>query len=469
MSLSEAQNNPLVSINTLPTEILAQIFYFAAETERCAHYNDKSDEISPSALLESLPQVCTYWRQLSTSLCSLWSHIDLIDWGDPCEHLYNRARLWVERARDGPLDIHIHGRSSYQAETFKELANFLAPLMKQIRSLETKGNASPRLLESVFGCWFNNGTPGTLNTVFLYDCWRIPVHSVAPAVPGSSRLETWSEKFEEFFRPVTVLRLRGAFVPLNSHAYHGLIELQLLSTSTRTRFSQIQLRMALSSSPRLRTLTLNMDIADPTPEDAQCPPVRLEDLEELGVAESFCHFGNLLEILAPGSKPLTMSLNLSPKKFPNQLDAELDDFFKRSKVVALCIKGYSSRKLFPLAFELLPHLHTLFLQDQAIMKHCLPVDDTYPTRTYSMCLQLRNLYMSECAWYAQGFKDFCASHSISSLGIHNCTFIDHDGDSDDTSPEQMKRLITKIHPHVKHLNSVDFERALRLWDFGGVH
>lgn len=468
MLFSETWSSSPITISVLPAEILARIFHLAADTERCVHYDDESDEISPSMLLNSLPQVCSYWRQVSVNLCYLWSHIDLIDWGDPCDRLYDRARLWVERARDSPLDIHIYGRSSYKNPNFPELVAFLAPIIKQTCSLEIRGNASPRLIRATYGCWFNNGTPGSLKKIGLFDSWRIPSHSSKPlsisGVPDSSRPPTWAEQFEDFFLPVTVLRLRGDFPNLHSYAYHGLVELQLLSTMDQSSITRTQLMETLSSSPRLRTLAICIDIIHPTPNDALLLPVQLEDLEELGIIEvPHSSYGILLGMLAPGSKPLNMYLKLTSNN-STQHRAEIEAFFKRSKVVALCIKGNNVSDWFPLNLGSLPNLHTLLLDGQRDAMCCFLAVGSNTITTPLARLQLSNLYMSDCAVNTRALKNNVVSYPIHTLFFRRCYFVNTTR-GDVTSLEEMKRFITEAHPHIKFLDGGDFERALRLWNF----
>ncbi|KAF8607185.1 hypothetical protein BDV93DRAFT_302775 [Ceratobasidium sp. AG-I] len=405
-------SEPLAAINALPEEILAHVFHLAADTERCVHYNDRTDEICPSALLDSLPQVCSYWHRLAISLSSLWSHIDLADQGDFCGHLYNRARLWIERARDGPLDIHIYGRARYRRGKFQALADFLAPLMKQTRSLKTEMHASPGLIHSMFS------------------------------------------------------GLCGASPPLHSHAYHGLIELQLLTMNNQTSVTQTQLMAVLSSSPGLRTLTVGINITiDPITKDAQFSPVRLENLEELCVIElPTFRLGLLLGMLAPESNSLKVSIKRNSHNFADEFYEGTDAFFRRSKVVALRIKGFSVKSWFPLALDSLPHLHTLFLHDQIHTRHYPSEDDTSTITTSSMCLQLRNLYISNCTLSTQALKNVVASHPIHTLGIRDCKFVDPNWRYD-TELDDVKSFINEAHPHIKQLDSGGFERALKIWEF----
>ncbi|KAG8892032.1 hypothetical protein FRB99_003156, partial [Tulasnella sp. 403] len=66
--------NALVSINKLPSELLARIFYYHLGLKAVVDIPDTKDETSYMGILWGLASVCTWWKQVVTNSPRLWAH-----------------------------------------------------------------------------------------------------------------------------------------------------------------------------------------------------------------------------------------------------------------------------------------------------------------------------------------------------------------------------------------------------------
>ncbi|KAL5632230.1 hypothetical protein ACGC1H_000283 [Rhizoctonia solani] len=157
----------------------------------------------------------------------------------------------------------------------------------------------------------------------------------------------------------TALRLCGLFPGWNSKIYSNLVDLRLLTAPRDERWTQIseqELRSLLEASPRLRIFHFSLIITDRQPDDKPLNPVRLDDLEALGIStdrdplDTILQPGHVLRLLAPGSKSLQLSIRHDFHDDPYDSDADdiymhMDDFsldelvkfLQRSSLPVLCL------------------------------------------------------------------------------------------------------------------------------------
>ncbi|KDN44961.1 hypothetical protein RSAG8_05134, partial [Rhizoctonia solani AG-8 WAC10335] len=84
VAITRARNylSGLATINSLPPEILTRVFQFV-RAQHCDLHKLPSDKKHYPRYPDDLTHVCSLWRQIAISCCSLWSHIDLSPY-DPC-------------------------------------------------------------------------------------------------------------------------------------------------------------------------------------------------------------------------------------------------------------------------------------------------------------------------------------------------------------------------------------------------
>ncbi|KAG8792393.1 hypothetical protein FRC12_006247 [Ceratobasidium sp. 428] len=269
LCLARTCNAKLAPINRLPREILSHIFellviseYWELSFGRNEHEEDGSTGSCQFKLPKqqyTLSQVCTHWQQVMTTP-ALWSRIDLVMSGKYQEVFYARASHFVSRAGNAPLIIQIHEPTHSSPSDIQRLTEWLAPVAGQIYSLDvSEGLATHEMVDSVLRTWLKHGTPGTVKELTLSA--NSGVHFIAPVPgPGSAQWEyiISSEGFENFFRPITMLRVSNVFPRWESHAYYGLTHLQLGDGS----ITEAQLVAVLFSSPLLCTLSFGLAITD---------------------------------------------------------------------------------------------------------------------------------------------------------------------------------------------------------------
>ncbi|KAL5632237.1 hypothetical protein ACGC1H_000289 [Rhizoctonia solani] len=124
-----------------------------------------------------------------------------------------------------------------------------------------------------------------------------------------------------------------------SHAYHGLVDLRLFSTSTRdesdNKITEAQLVRILEVSPRLRILHFELKITHRPETRTAASRVRLADLEVVRVGsayDDFTRIEHLLRLLEPGPKPLHLSIQCDAPETDTEFSTlETKAFFTRSK------------------------------------------------------------------------------------------------------------------------------------------
>ncbi|KAG8684884.1 hypothetical protein FRC11_011469, partial [Ceratobasidium sp. 423] len=143
---------------------------------------------------------------------------------------------------------------------------------------------------------------------------------------------------------VTTLHLQDVFFSRSSELYDGLVDLRLTSpiNGNAPQISQSSLLSVLSKSPGLKILYFSLDLI--TPEDVDDEPIHDHpidpvSLRDLGVVHlsttharnvnrSTIHVGSLLRLLAPGSKPLRLTLEVTPRMDEPLLDSDdTNEFF----------------------------------------------------------------------------------------------------------------------------------------------
>ncbi|KAL5632211.1 hypothetical protein ACGC1H_000268 [Rhizoctonia solani] len=367
-------------VHSLPPEILIRIFHIVL-AQRCKLDSLLfSDEQLCLGYPDYLAQVCTLWRRIAISSRSLWCHIDLSPNQPYADSLVTRADTHLVRAGgELPIELHIAVKDTWHFE-YDELYRLVSLLSGRVETLElTIGGPFRGFHHDIFGLFFrqrpslaklvlrsevdycdNFLVADSFNTTMTEDFWPL-------------ELDSTEEDIETSFAPITVLYLRGIFPWWSSTAYHGLVDLRLMSTSTWSHIPEVPLLAILKSSPRLRVLYFGLEIHDLTAATNQVVPVVLQDLQIVKIFPdidtvtytTMCP-GSLLRLLAPGTKPLQLSLEGYYIQDTTSL-TELERFFARSKVTR-----FYTRAVFPPLNLLLrhsAHLEQVVLDEFASASH----------------------------------------------------------------------------------------------------
>ncbi|KAH7335527.1 hypothetical protein B0J17DRAFT_670525 [Rhizoctonia solani] len=318
-------------VNTLPVEVLALILQLAAKSGPC-----KLDPWSPE--YERLPDypiqlthVCAHWRQLIIGTPFFWSHIDVTPLLESRERLRERTQTFITRAGRSPLDIHI--------------TEFLAPLVPRMQSLdldiqidEEQEDYDPE--PSARDFCSTNSTPGTLTQLSLeMETNYIFLVAIENAQEGEHLpVEVSAQHLEEIWRHVSVLKLNGLFPFWTSSAYHGLVELSLVTGSEwrGAHISEHHLAGIFSSSPRLRVVKLGLPII---PSESSCKATTLISLEALILyLKTTNELESIMRLIIPGQKPLRVTIPDITRDHSDEIfktTTETAKFFARSNVIML--------------------------------------------------------------------------------------------------------------------------------------
>jgi hypothetical protein len=296
------RSKKLVPINSLPLELLTRFFTLACGAG-CTWNSDQSifgvaTHQSQRTLL-ALTHVCVGWRNISIGTRSLWSHVDFIYHGpnDNGDNISNNARLWLERARDAPLSIHISMTSHYNKHMSTTFADIL-PHLQTASSFCIGPTRSERLLQEGLGFWLTNGAPGAVQTLSFLGADKARTRRKLHC--DTTKLSRG--RIDSMLAPVKVLRLHNTYFDWGSAAYCSLVHLQLASLEVDVCPTIQEMLDILSACPDLHTLKLcTMSMWDC---GQTCfKPVTLRKLRVLdftGMRPDV--FGVFLPLLLPGSE-----------------------------------------------------------------------------------------------------------------------------------------------------------------------
>ncbi|KAF8600712.1 hypothetical protein BDV93DRAFT_525168, partial [Ceratobasidium sp. AG-I] len=237
-----------ILLNRLPTEIITRIFYdVALNSCTCSASANLAPAPNPDIkTLFALPHVSTRWREIALSTTYLWSHV-VFD--SKCDKDFrsgpNRPQLWIERARDSELYIHLVGTDLLsRAKPVKPsiIERRLQPHRRNIVGVYIESNWQNRDA-FLFPFFWAEGDANPLQEFIyvgsqLWDC--LPVEGSLPLPLSSLR----------------VLCLQAMHFPWDSPIYNNLVDLRLGFLYEEHTPTKRQLFQVLSACPKLRVLGL---------------------------------------------------------------------------------------------------------------------------------------------------------------------------------------------------------------------
>ncbi|EUC62621.1 F-box-like domain protein [Rhizoctonia solani AG-3 Rhs1AP] len=391
--ISQAINHsPFVArVNGLPDEILGRIFHITLGLQPCftnindPDLNDERKSVAFAQVPERLSHVCSRWRRLACSLPNLWQHIDInTDASDDMTRAYSR----MNRAGRLLLDVHIIG-SLLDVDDLNLWIASAAPRMKSFTLIICDQFETH---ESVLATCFRNCSPGTLEHLTIWkECASGPSETTLILYLDALSPDFSSPEFEPIFRQLKSLRLRQVYPYWTSQAYHGLSELHLashqISQSELLNITITQLVAILQSSPKLRVLRLDLKVSEDQRDiDGLPTPVRLDDLEVLDLSSesrkpSLDQIEHVLPLLAPGTKPLQLTIDDLDEEKHLVLEEVVQAFFTRSNVTRLklvCDESDYKEIDFELMSRLAPQLQQFVLDHYSWVEYSDNYVGSYP-------------------------------------------------------------------------------------------
>ncbi|CAE6542135.1 unnamed protein product [Rhizoctonia solani] len=486
--------NPATNINSLPPEILIRIFSLVIDNQLClihSHYPYPpgiSRESNRIRFPDSLSYVCSSWRRLTINIPHFWSHIDIALNHPLNPRLFERAKVFITRSGNVPLEVHIcdpcsretpssdgfisspsYGNSPQKALTrdpktlhnFRFLLSSPAPIKSLNLDLVFEDGFQDYHVASL-EYFLGNCTPEVLKCFsmqqrdFSYNHAQFIEPADRPQTRSNRLLAIPSQDLEHLWLSTTILRLNGSCPPWSSQAYHGLVELRLGDKVPDIRESQLVNILRLS--PKLRVLHIKTTPQDSIPLDQTVEPVFLEDLEELDINQEseirYTH-GDFLRWIVPGSKPLQLTFYGSPAKIgPPQ-------FCARSKVTRFFLERYILDSFVDMIRQS-PWLEILAVNADNFIPSNLglilpPIDQSYPEGLASTT-RINTLYLLKFSDLP--FEDIQAAvhlYSVKHLMIR-CTSISYETEEGRKVAEDPQEIKTKLStlqplPVIEYLDS----------------
>lgn len=411
-----------VSINALPPEILARIFTLACGSScfSCSPLTVLGYSLRqrPKTLL-ALTRVCSDWREITINAPSLWSHIDIRRSRPGSNCMIPNASLWLERAQNMPLSVHISTYPPKEVISRTRLRKIFSRF-DAVSSLAIGPTESSRWVTDTLTLWATVVQPGNLRALTIVG---------SDNAREKLRLR-WTESTagqdypSAFLAPIRSLCLRRAYFNWDSPAYHGLVDLRLSGMRGEVCFSIGQIAGILAACPELHVLQLHSIAigSGMRDSDESIPLNRLEVFDVTGMPPQSLEL--LLPIIAPGPGELSVRVDIQYREASIQA---LRSLFSRSNIVRLFLQSYTSQHA-DVAEQLTP-LNNL---------RVLLVDPNFPTQTSRediklnafleylsrtdsrFCPQLRTLYLINGKFSTEAVKKVVEARGIQRLRILSC-------------------------------------------------
>ncbi|KAG8698416.1 hypothetical protein FRC11_014442, partial [Ceratobasidium sp. 423] len=488
ISVTRNVSSLIAPISSLPGEIMLRIFrlVFGAESYTFAAEVDVG-RLPRQSL--AISQVCSRWRQISLGSQHLWSQVDLSSSSQLSGQLVSRGVLFATRAGDIPLDIRLVEQLftiDKYADYFQGLHPFFVAVGSRVGSWElcfTKryfGGYVPDILNECL----KHSAPGKLTRFILKFRANADSESDDDTVSEDSSDEAFlrpsdakrydvyvvdltDPQLEDLLFPVTVLKLDKIFPYWTSKAYHGLVELRLVSwerARDSIRIPEQHLAGILRSSPGLRILQFGLEI---TSTGVSQPPVSLRSLEELHLqVDGGQSQQTFLRLLLPGSNPMQVfieyTLTKDDPRFPSSSEDEFQCFLRRSNIIQLYLDAHHLRLHLPTFLQLLPDLEILILRHLTLdTVDSAPVLPSHGTLTHP---KLHTVHFLFGAIHLDGFRWMCDTYNSQLRQVTTYHSVIEIGQEPRPYGSEYAHLLQAIFPTLEILGSYKSAFQVEGWD-----
>ncbi|CAE6421010.1 unnamed protein product [Rhizoctonia solani] len=350
--------NSFLSINTLPLEILLNIFRIAcfntfhSQYDTPIPFNYRQDDHRGSLVLT---HVCSSWRTFLLATPTFWSQF-LLDPRHPLAGECERAQMYSSRAHDALQSLSIYAQLNdrcFYLRDSEALAKIIQPRAGSLTQIALLNFKDPQLVCHVVKLCLKNGKPGVLRALVIQletdnmSCSPIDTSSVGEAMLG----------------PIRVLSLRGIVFTWYSSVYWNLVVLHIGNVYLGVAPTISEIQRILSACPLLHTLRLYDMRIRPDRPAIPLQKVYLAELVDLNLAAlQFDSMDLLLASIYPQHKDL--SLRIACPHWDTQAFGTLYPFLARTNVARLFIEQLNALEpgdVIGRCLSALPDLHTLVL------------------------------------------------------------------------------------------------------------
>ncbi|KAG8741570.1 hypothetical protein FRC10_002695 [Ceratobasidium sp. 414] len=409
------ESRAFAPIQSLPYEVLVYIFAIALTSGKCGFFRSSNSQITSCRITKTIlavTHVCTGWRRFTINDPTLWTHLDIVDIGR-APGLGEMETMWLERAGSAPLSVKVAIPHDVHKNYTEGALTRLVSRLGSICSLGLHAN-SHRTLQAALTYWMSNGTPGSVQELFLTGRSKSLLQADTVEVVDDLSLEV--DILDSFLAPIRILRLKHVSMPFVSGVYCDLVHLELWSIPSEACPTMFMLTRLLSQSPGLRVLKLEklqMNSSQVVPH----VELKLDALEKLDLVElSPDPCSTLLPMLNPG--PGELSLRLEAPINPENAEA-VRAFLERSNVTKLFTKLYPGCSEAADCFATISDLHMLVIDFRGgfasncntFLEALLPLPDP---STGSMCRwpSLRALWLIDGVAGTNSIKGIIKAYHI---------------------------------------------------------
>ncbi|EUC56347.1 F-box-like domain protein, partial [Rhizoctonia solani AG-3 Rhs1AP] len=453
-------------IHKLPDEVLAQIFRIAAGVQlRDLHPIGKHGATTFPSYSDSIAQTCGRWRQIALECSPLWMHICLAPHPTQPELVFDRAKSCAQRAGQLPVQLRItdlEGQVDLDYFNKNDIQEFFGSIAQRTKSLDiVRSNSSTSQLESegltniLRGCseMFTRlivRSQGLSSYGFIE-----PLNEPDEEWPGAIQVDLPLQQIERGLAHLTVLHASQIYPRWNSTAYHGLVDLRLISNHRYTyecpRIKPTEFVAILNASPRLRILHFGLNLNSNPDLPINGMNVQLNDLEVLHLAASRCYgpedteyeIQRIMRHITPGSKPLCLTLDLAGYHDPGPIET-MKAFFAKSHIVQFRAKQGN-----PPPVQLLDHASHL---THLVFDHCR-YDMMYDYRqARSQTIKLDSWIIRESPIYIEDLQPLLEQYSARSIIISNCQLFSKEGGPVEIAGTDLEEWGLQLPEHVVYVN-----------------
>lgn len=427
-SLKRARNSSSkdVPIRRLPPELLSRIFV----TVTCDDKVDSDcDESTPSCerSARNLSTVCHQWRQVAIQTRELWSHIDIGVTNDLPNGSAYLAALWLERARNAPLYIHIHaGRMEFGA--FEDAIKPLTQRVAQFRSLNISGY-SAGVLASLIDLWLNDSASNPLDALVLFHRRDSSVEDGGCVFPSE---RPPLKRANALLVNMRILGLHGTYLDWDLYSFQSLVELELWNIPEESGPTVEQLSNLISANPELRSICVERTTILAVP-DYKISPIKLARLETLRLgADEDGSLTVLLDLLEPHPSTFRRLRLVGTYGFSRVESIALEAFCSKVKLANIYFESFDDTECIARLVIKIPTLRSLMLDrlelrerffDTLAHPRNTTISDSKSTEEESPFNNsaLRNLYLRECAISPFDLQDFITAWPMKHLEVLCCS------------------------------------------------